>query len=123
MELDIKYHILFFIFIGILLSFLFFLCYKKKKKRYALVLFYFFLFYFVILIFVLFHDLVNQHNLSKYDINQNGIFEQNEQNVEQEALMYKNDLGINLSPFFVIFISFPIAIISAVVHIKRDKKE
>lgn len=84
-------------------------------------MFYFFLFYFIFLSFVFTDDLINQYDLSKYDLNQNGIFEQNEQSVEQKALMEKNDVGINFSPFFMIFASLPIAVISTLIHISLKK--
>ena len=53
---------------------------------------------------ILVKDLSLQMELSNYDLDNNGIFESNEQNEVQQKLWqeYINDTKINFSPFFMI---------------------
>ncbi|MCD9610688.1 hypothetical protein [Tenacibaculum maritimum] len=126
MEIDIKTHIIFFISLSGILSFLSINFYLKKEKKTSLFLFYFLTAYCILLVITLSSDLHNQYLLYSYDLNKNGIFELNEQNSTQQSLLEKNDLGINLAPFFSIFPSLLLAIMLIFIHIVikkyRDKE-
>jgi hypothetical protein len=76
----------------------------KRKKELNLINFLklFSLFYFIILLVFFLFDLYEQFLLYSYDINKNGIFEENEQSVEQKRLFNKNDIGLNLAPIYII---------------------
>ncbi|MFV0249307.1 MAG: hypothetical protein ACK5H1_10185 [Tenacibaculum sp.] len=116
MYIDIKFHLVFFLILGIIFTLILFLSYFKTKKTVILFLGYFCLSYCIFLTTTIIYDIKNQYLLYSYDLNKNGIFELDEQNLTQQNLIYKNDLGINFVPFFSIFISIPFAFILMAIH-------
>ena len=76
----------------------------KKPKWLVLLISIILSVYSLLMIGILVKDLSLQMELSNYDLDNNGIFESNEQNEVQQKLWqeYINDTKINFSPFFMI---------------------
>lgn len=80
---------------------------SSNKKSLWVAIISFLLIYIIILGSAIFDDIYCQWDLNKYDLNMNGIFEDNEINPEQEAAFQRliNDTGRNFAIFTGLIIS------------------
>ncbi len=114
--MEIKHHIITIIILTSFILLFFLKKYIKSRKRIFLFVSVFLTCYFILLLSVFIVDYIDQLELMSYDIDNDGIFELNEQNDRQKELLYKNDLGVNLSPFFALFPSLMITLIFIIIH-------
>lgn len=114
-----QFEVPYYLAIAIALSIIFLLCFygifrNKIKKSWAFKMILFFIGIYIIVIgsaFVL--DIYYQISLNEFDLNKNGIFEENEQNKEQQEAYSKfiNNTGSNLTIFTGFIYSFIISFI------------
>lgn len=104
--ISIPYHLLIPALISLVLIFLILISGKRifrnsKRRSFWIGLIIFLIIYMIILCSALYDDIYCQWDLNKYDLNMNGVFENNEINSDQRAAYQRliNDTGRNVAVF------------------------